>query len=133
MSQHTLRIHLVYAPAPRQWLECHVNVPDGATVATALEASDWWHRFALAGREDLTLAVWNQRADLNTLLHDQDRIELCRTLRVDPKVARRERFKAQGSRASGLFARRHNAKTDTQSGVICRLELANVNTPTGLP
>lgn len=52
------------------------------------------------------LAVWNQRADLNTVLRDLDRIELCRDLRIDPKVARRERFKSQGSRASGLFAQR---------------------------
>ena len=33
-------------------------------------------------------------------------IELCRALRVDPKVARRERFKQQGARRTGLFAKK---------------------------
>jgi len=31
---------------------------------------------------------------------------LWRPLRVDPKLARRERFGQQGARAAGLFARR---------------------------
>ena len=40
-----------------------------------------------------------------------DRLELLRPLRVDPKVARRERFVGQGARSSGLFAkRRPNSK-----------------------
>jgi sulfur carrier protein len=39
-------------------------------------------------------------------LRDQDRVEFYRGLRVDPKVARRERFSKQGARASGLFAKR---------------------------
>jgi hypothetical protein len=33
-------------------------------------------------------------------------VELVRPLLVDPKVARRERFRRQGSRAAGLFAGR---------------------------
>ena len=37
------------------------------------------------------------------VLRDQDRIEIYRPLRVDPKVARRERFVKQGSRGAGLF------------------------------
>jgi putative ubiquitin-RnfH superfamily antitoxin RatB of RatAB toxin-antitoxin module len=39
-------------------------------------------------------------------LRDLDRIELYRPLKVDPKVARRERFQRQGARAAGLFARK---------------------------
>ena len=35
-----------------------------------------------------------------------DRVEIYRPLKVDPKVARRERFVRQGARATGLFARR---------------------------
>ncbi len=101
-----LHIHLIYAPAPREWIECHLELPQGATVATALHASGWWDRLALAGRSDMGLAIWNQRAQLETVLRDQDRIALCRDLQVDPKIARRERFKRQGSRTSGLFAQR---------------------------
>jgi putative ubiquitin-RnfH superfamily antitoxin RatB of RatAB toxin-antitoxin module len=32
-----------------------------------------------------------------------------RPLQVDPKVARRERFRQQGTRAAGLFARKQPA------------------------
>jgi sulfur carrier protein len=44
-------------------------------------------------------------------LQDGDRLEWLRPLQVDPKVARRERFKRQGAKTAGLFAqRRQGAK-----------------------
>jgi putative ubiquitin-RnfH superfamily antitoxin RatB of RatAB toxin-antitoxin module len=39
------------------------------------------------------------------VLRDQDRVEIYRGLRVDPKVARRERFNRQGAKRAGLFAK----------------------------
>jgi putative ubiquitin-RnfH superfamily antitoxin RatB of RatAB toxin-antitoxin module len=33
-------------------------------------------------------------------------LEILRSLRVDPKVARRERFQRQGAKTAGLFAKR---------------------------
>jgi len=33
-------------------------------------------------------------------------VEIWRPLRVDPKLARRERFGRQGARSAGLFAKR---------------------------
>jgi putative ubiquitin-RnfH superfamily antitoxin RatB of RatAB toxin-antitoxin module len=45
------------------------------------------------------------------VLQEGDRLELYRSLQVDPKVSRRERFQKQGTRAPGLFAtRRKGAK-----------------------
>ncbi|MEO5606317.1 MAG: RnfH family protein, partial [Polaromonas sp.] len=44
------------------------------------------------------------------LLQDADRIEIYRELRVDPKVARRERFNQQGAKRAGLFAKSPGAK-----------------------
>jgi sulfur carrier protein len=35
-----------------------------------------------------------------------ERIEFYRPLRVDPKVARRERFARQGAKSAGLFAKK---------------------------
>jgi putative ubiquitin-RnfH superfamily antitoxin RatB of RatAB toxin-antitoxin module len=40
------------------------------------------------------------------LVNADDRIELYRPLKVDPKVARRQRFKRQGKGRTGLFAKR---------------------------
>ena len=47
-----------------------------------------------------------KKAGLGQVLSDQDRVEIYRPLRVDPKVARRERFDTQGVKKSGLFAKK---------------------------
>ncbi len=54
----------------------------------------------------LSLAVFGRKLTLDSELFDGDRLDCCRPLRVDPKLARRERFNQQGSRRSGLFAKR---------------------------
>lgn len=54
----------------------------------------------------LSPAVFGRKLTLDSELFDGDRLDCCRPLRVDPKLARRERFNQQGSRRSGLFARR---------------------------
>ena len=50
--------------------------------------------------------MWQVASDPSQRLRDRDRVEIARPLRVDPKLARRERFQRQGSRAAGLFAQR---------------------------
>jgi putative ubiquitin-RnfH superfamily antitoxin RatB of RatAB toxin-antitoxin module len=50
-------------------------------------------------------AIWGKPVELTQALQENDRIEWLRGLRVDPKVARRERFQSQGRRTAGLFAR----------------------------
>jgi RnfH family Ubiquitin len=54
----------------------------------------------------LFLSIWGHPCQLDTVLKPQDRIELSRALKVDPKVARRERFQAQGAKSAGLFAKK---------------------------
>ena len=64
---------------------------------------------ALAPDLDLRLVqvgLWGKKVALKKQLRDRDRLEVLRPLKVDPKVARRERFRKQGSRAAGLFARK---------------------------
>ena len=65
----------------------------------------------LAEFTDLTLdglnaGIWGKRYSLNHKLKDTDRVEIYRPLRVDPKVARRERFTSQGAKRAGLFAKK---------------------------
>lgn len=81
-------------------------MPAGTTVAQWLEGQgpDTVH----AGEG---LAIWGKPPRPEQLLRDQDRLEWLRPLTVDPKVARRERFKGQGAKTAGLFAsRRPGAK-----------------------
>jgi putative ubiquitin-RnfH superfamily antitoxin RatB of RatAB toxin-antitoxin module len=100
----TVQVVLVFAPAPRQVLSCELALPEGSTVAQALAASGW-----LAAHPQLascTASVWGRQVGDEQLLRHGDRLEWTRPLRVDPKVARRERFRRQGAGQAGLFAQR---------------------------
>ncbi len=110
-----LRITVCYASAARVVHTLELALPTGACVRDALTVCAADPRFAAAlhplATAPLHYAVWGTPASAQQPLHDLDRLELCRALRVDPKVARRERFAKQGARTSGLFAtRRPGAK-----------------------
>ncbi|QNP48555.1 RnfH family protein [Diaphorobacter aerolatus] len=86
------------AAQTREWV---VLLPPGATVFDALKACG-----LNAADPAYAASVWGKSAAVQHHLHDQDRVEWCRALKVDPKVARRERFASQGSRGAGLFSKR---------------------------
>jgi uncharacterized protein len=52
------------------------------------------------------VCIWGKKTNPDHVLRDLDRLEICRPLTVDPKVARRERFQKQGSSRAGLFSKR---------------------------
>ena len=101
-----MQITLMFSPAPRQVLELTVNAPEGCTAHRALEQVGWLKAYPDLGTPALTLGVWGRRVGPGHVLRDGDRLEVYRALRVDPKVARRERFVGQGARGTGLFAKR---------------------------
>lgn len=101
-----LTVSVLFSPSARQVSEKVCQLEEGATVADALQASGLLAGFTATEADALQVSVWGRHVPLNTLLREQDRIELCRALTVDPKVARRERFAKQGARTAGLFARR---------------------------
>ncbi|WP_066260879.1 RnfH family protein [Hydrogenophaga flava] len=106
-----ISVVLARSPQPRMVEELPLQLPDGATIAEALAMVGW--ALSVDGSEDSmwTCGVWGRQANPDTPLRAGDRVELYRSLRVDPKVARRERFVGQGSRNAGLFAqRRPNSK-----------------------
>ena len=85
-------------------------MPAGSTLAQALVQSGAMVELADLAEQlatgELTAGIWGRAAMPSQVLENGDRVELYRALRVDPKVARRERFKGQGSRGAGLFAKR---------------------------
>lgn len=105
-----MRVTLLYSPAPRQVNETTLQLPQGATVAEALlVAGAPVNEAGLNPQGDdvpWSIGIWGRKCPADTVLRDGDRLELYRPLRVDPKVARRERFVGQGARNAGLFARR---------------------------
>jgi putative ubiquitin-RnfH superfamily antitoxin RatB of RatAB toxin-antitoxin module len=105
-----LTITVCYAPSPRVVHTAVVQVPAHAHLRDALALCMAHPQLASAVQAvaagKLYCSVWGTKATPDQLLQPHDRIELCRPLRVDPKVARRERFAQQGARTSGLFAQR---------------------------
>jgi uncharacterized protein len=104
-AQLELKITVAYSPAPRVWHEIELKLPASSRVSDALAACAQDARFeeALAAPQ---VGVWGKKVALDHALTNSDRVEIYRPLRVDPKVARRERFKMQGAKSAGLFAQR---------------------------
>ncbi|MBG9386958.1 RnfH family protein [Caenimonas aquaedulcis] len=98
-------VTLVYSAGPRQVREWSLHLAQGATVGQAIEASGLREEFPELPQE-LSLGIWGRKVPPQQALRDADRVEIYRPLGVDPKLARRERFRKQGARAAGLFARK---------------------------
>ena len=101
-----LRVTLVHSPAPREVREWALDLPGGATVVQALQASGIAAEFPSLNLSGAAVGIWGRKAGPDDALREGDRIEIYRPLRVDPKVARRERFRTQGARSAGLFAKK---------------------------
>jgi hypothetical protein len=101
-----VRLTVVYSPAPRQVREWVLELPEGATLLQALEGSGAGAEFPQLDFATAQVGVWGSKAGLQQVLREGDRVEIYRPLQVDPKVARRERFRAQGKRGTGLFAKK---------------------------
>lgn len=104
----SIRITLLWSAAPRDVFEQALCLPEGATVHDAIAASELPMRYPAMDWLALTPGVWGRATEWGTAVRQGDRVELCRPLEVDPKVARRERFKRQGARTTGLFADRRD-------------------------
>jgi putative ubiquitin-RnfH superfamily antitoxin RatB of RatAB toxin-antitoxin module len=93
-----MRIEVVYAAAPHDVRQAVVQLDDGATVADALRASRLLEPLAAAEADALQPSIWGRSAALDARLRDGDRVELTRGLLVDPKEARRQRYRRDGVR-----------------------------------
>jgi putative ubiquitin-RnfH superfamily antitoxin RatB of RatAB toxin-antitoxin module len=102
-----MKVLLVLGWGPRECHQFEWQADPGATVADAARHLETVYPLFHSQPPHLWhVAVWGKPASMSQALKEDDRIEWLRGLRVDPKVARRERFEKQGSRAAGLFARR---------------------------
>lgn len=95
---------VAYSPAARQVREWPCDLPPGCTVRLAIEQCGVLAEFSDLILDALMMGVWGKHCGLSHTLNDNDRIEIYRPLRADPKVARRERFTRQGAKRAGLFA-----------------------------
>lgn len=103
-SEQGMHVTVVYSPNARQVFESKLELPQGCTLNDALQASGVLARWPELAGVDTLSGIWGRLAGLDQCLREGDRVEVYRSLKVDPKVARRERFAKQGVRAAGLFA-----------------------------
>ena len=85
-------VQVVYCPAPGVTDLVRLPMPGGHTVLDAVLASGLVVRHGLA-LDGLRLGVWGKPRDATALLRDRDRVEIYRPLTVDPKEARRMRYR----------------------------------------
>lgn len=111
VSDSLLHLSVVYAPKARELAEVRLVLPAPCTVLQALQQSGLLERYPEIDHHQVLIGVWGRRVTLEQCLRDLDRVEIYRPLRVDPKVARRERFARQGSRGTGLFVKK---RTDSK-------------------
>ncbi len=89
--------------AAREVWHQRVSLKEGSTVAQALEAAGVWQltglpQSAQALHVGWSVGVWGRKEAMGHVLRDGDRVELVRPLIVDPKEARRVRYRAQGEK-----------------------------------
>lgn len=105
------------ALGPRQVRQRHIQLPTGARLRDAMAAigsdggdgSDGNDR-SDATSPDIVVGVWGRVRPLDWLLHNGDRIELSRALKLDPMEARRLRHQHQ----KALPKTRRLIKAETQ-------------------
>lgn len=102
----SVRVWVVWAQGPSEWVERELVLPAGASLMDAIRAGGRTDVLEYSLSSHGLWGVWGRKQPLTYRLREDDRVELYRPLTLDPKHARRERFQSQGSRAAGLFAKR---------------------------
>jgi putative ubiquitin-RnfH superfamily antitoxin RatB of RatAB toxin-antitoxin module len=102
----SIQITVVYSPWPREVREIVLTLEAGGSVRQALIACSLETFAPALDINQAVIGVWGRKADMDQPLEDRDRVEVYRPLKINPKIARRERFAKQGSRGAGLFANR---------------------------
>jgi len=90
-----VKVQVSYSPAPRQVDSVDVELPPGSQVADALRVSGLIERHGLGPAASLGVGIWGKLKPLDTPLREADRVEIYRGLTVDPKEARRQRYRKQ--------------------------------------
>lgn len=96
-------VEVAVGMAPRQVARRTLMLSTGATVRQALQDSGLLDQsggptWALIASGVWFVGVWGRRADLDHVLRDRDRVEVYRGLKVDPKEARRVRYRVHGEK-----------------------------------
>ncbi len=88
-----MKINIIYAMAKRQlWLT--TEVPEGATIRDAIERSGILAQCPEIDLEQQKVGIFGKVSTLDTVLADDDRVEIYRPLIADPKTLKGRNSKA---------------------------------------
>lgn len=90
MAENAIRVEVVYALPERQDL-VSLNLPAGATLIQAVEASGLLAKHPEIDPGRNKFGVFAKLAKADTVLRDRDRVEIYRPLIADPKEVRKKR------------------------------------------
>lgn len=93
MTEQELRIEVVYAMPDQQEL-ISLRLPEGSTLKQALEASGLLEKYPEIDITKNKFGIFAKLSRLDTLLRNQDRVEIYRPLIADPKEIRKQRAAA---------------------------------------
>lgn len=90
-----IRVEVAFSAAARHTELSSLILPLGSCVKDALLGSGL---LAQAQQPGVSVGIWGRKTTLGHVLRDRDRVEICRGLIVDPKEARRVRYRAHGEK-----------------------------------
>jgi len=86
----TMKVEVAYAKPESQAL-LTLEIPEGTTVAAAIQTSGILHWFPEIERNPLSTGIFGRPCEPDQKLKSGDRVEIYRPLIADPRTARRER------------------------------------------
>jgi putative ubiquitin-RnfH superfamily antitoxin RatB of RatAB toxin-antitoxin module len=95
-----LAVTVAYSGSARQVDRVALSLPAGATVGDALRQSGLIERHSEIEVASAKIGVWGKLRSLTDVLRDGDRVEVYRPLKVDPKEARRQRYRSHRDKVS---------------------------------
>lgn len=91
-----VRVSVAYSPQARVVDETELSLPAGATLVDAVRASGVLERHPGLDLAQAMFGIWGRVQPADTVLRQRDRVEVYRALQVDPKEARRLRYRKMG-------------------------------------
>ena len=88
-----IQVLVNWSPQPREVREWRLSLPPGSTLDDALRAAGLHEMLDSEVGAGLQVGIWAKARPRDTVLRDHDRVEVWRGLKVDPKEARRQRYR----------------------------------------
>ncbi len=103
-----MKIEVVYATETEQPI-VQLELAEGATVQDAVSASGLATTYSDIKVGETPVGIYSERVQYDTQLRDGDRVEIYRSLQLDPMAARRLRAEAQAAQKNETKTKKKKA------------------------